>query len=593
MADGGHAGATGRGRPATLRARVIVDELVRAGLTELCIAPGSRSTPLVLAALEHSALRARVFIDERSAAFFASGWARATGRPAAVLTTSGTAVANLFPAVVEACQGEVPLLLLTADRPPRLRDADANQAIDQLRIFGSYVRYHADLVGSVDDAASVRHLRASVQRAFSAAAGWPAGPVHLNVPFDKPLEPAGDEPPPPPARAGGAPWLRLRRAPPRAPDDALDELGARVAAAERPLLVGGPTTRASEVGPALRALAASGGIPLVADPLSGGRYGHDPRIAAPVHYDLFLREAAVRAALQPDLVVRVGAAPTSATVAGWLESLVDIHQVVVDAGPRFKDHLAVAADYGAWDASDALLRLSERVTPRADGSWPARWVAVDEASRAALAALDVDPSDEGRLMADVVRALPDSTTLFVSSSMPVRDLDAFGGPHRDLVVYGNRGASGIDGIVSSALGVAAGSASVVVAVVGDLALLHDVNGLLATREPDARVVFVVVNNDGGGIFHFLPVREHEPAFTPYFATPHGIEPGRAAALYGVPHRRLDDRSELAGAIAAALGSGRSAVLEIRTDREANRQAHRRATEAVTAAAKAALDLANG
>ncbi len=584
------AGPPGR-RDATLRARLVIDELVAAGLTDLCIAPGSRSTPLVLAAVRHSELRARVFIDERSAAFFALGLGRATGRPAAIVTTSGTAVANLFPAVVEACQGEVPLLLVTADRPPRLRGADANQAIDQLRIFGDYVRFHADLVGPLDRSEEARHLRTTVGRAWASAAGWPAGPVHLNVPFDKPLEPGSDEPDPlggGRARGRGEPWVRVHAVAPRAPDDALDDLARRLAAARRPVVVAGPSARASEVGRAARALAGAGGFPLLADPLSGGRYGPDT-VAVPVHYDLTLRDAHVREALEPDFVLRVGLAPTSAALLGWLSSLGHVPQVVIDAGPRFKDHLAVAEEYCVWDAADAMLRLAERLSRDLE-AWPALWRAVDGAAATALAMLPADPSDEGRLMAEIVRAIPGGTPLFVSSSMPVRDLDAFGGAHEGpLTVFGNRGASGIDGIVSTALGVAAGAGQATVAVLGDLALLHDVNGLLAAREPDVQVVFVVVNNDGGGIFHFLPVRDHEPAFTPYFATPHGIDLSNAAALYGVEHRRVDSVDELAAAVREALYGATSVVLEVRTDRDENRRAHERAADEVARASREALD----
>jgi 2-succinyl-5-enolpyruvyl-6-hydroxy-3-cyclohexene-1-carboxylate synthase len=588
-------------RHATVLARILIDELARAGVDQICLAPGSRSTPLVLAAASRPGFRLRVFLDERSAAFFALGWGRATGRPAAVVTTSGTAVANLLPAVVEASQGEVPLVLLTADRPPRLRDADANQAIVQPGIFGDYVRFHTDLAGPLEQAAEYRHLGAVAGRAVAAAVGWPAGPVHLNLPFDKPLEPgeapsAGSLTPGPGSgdvgRPHGAPWVRVTPRRPRASDDEIEALAARISGAERPVLVAGPHASAGELGPAVRSLAAALEAPLLADPLSGGRYGADA-VAAPVHYDLFLGDGPVARALAPDLIVRVGQAPTSAALLAWMEAWSGTEQVVVDGGLRWKDHLATASTYLQADAADALGRVRARLGATKAGrtGWTDRWERADRAARDALGALAPDHAHEGRILAAVVGALPGGTPLFVSSSMPVRDLDAYGGAAPGpLPVFANRGASGIDGIVSSALGVAAGAARPVVAVVGDLALLHDVNGLLATREDDARVVFVVVNNDGGGIFHFLPVSEHEPAFTPYFATPHGIEPARAAALYGVGHRLVDGAAALAEALPGALASGRSAILEVRTDRARNRDAHAAAAEAVRRAARAALDL---
>jgi 2-succinyl-5-enolpyruvyl-6-hydroxy-3-cyclohexene-1-carboxylate synthase len=591
----------------TVVARAVVDELARVGVDQLCLAPGSRSTPLVLAAVRQGGFRMRVFLDERSAAFFALGLGRATGRPAAVVTTSGTAVANLLPAVVEAGQGEAPLLLLTADRPPRLRGADANQAIDQPGIFGAYVRFHADVVTEATEPAHLRHLRGVVCRAVAATKGWPPGPVHLNLPFDKPLEPGreadGEAGPGGPSdahgdrlamegRPEGAPWVRVPRQRSPISDDEFAIIHGLIESAARPVFVAGPHPEASRLGPALRRLAASLNAPLLADPLSGARYGRESGVISPAHYDLFLRDDRVRALLRPDLVLRLGAAPTSTALLFWLERYAAVEQVVVDAGHRWKDHLAVASTYLRADPVQVLERLgTKHPGPPSPGAarWTGLWSRLDEAAAGALAAAPAEPLHEGQVLAALLGALPARTPLFVSNSMPVRDLDAFGGRRADpLRVFGNRGASGIDGIVSTALGVSAGARRTVVAVVGDLALLHDVNGLLATREPDARVVFVVLNNDGGGIFHFLPVREHEPAFTRYFATPHGVDPARAGALYGVAHELLDGPEALAGALKRALVSGASRILEIRTDRDANREGHDAAAAAVLNAVYAAI-----
>ncbi|UCC25070.1 MAG: 2-succinyl-5-enolpyruvyl-6-hydroxy-3-cyclohexene-1-carboxylic-acid synthase, partial [Gemmatimonadales bacterium] len=531
-------------------ARALVEELVRCGVREVCLAPGSRSTPLVLAVAQAPELTVRVFLDERSAAFFALGIGKSTGAPAAVVTTSGTAVANLLPAVVEAHQAEAPLLLLTADRPHHLRDADANQAIRQPGIFGDYPRAAWDLPQPAVDDQALRHLRAVAARAVAASRGDPAGPVHLNLPFRKPLEPTpveGDVPEDferhhPVAMRGreGVPMVQVgwRRARASEEDGEVLELG--LAASERPLLVVGPVPRPQAIGKAAIRFAAARGIPLLVDPLSGSRTLPDRGASRISAYDLFLRSDRVAGALRPDLVIRVGAAPTSAALNRWLESLLDVPQIVVDAGARWKDHLHAASHYLQVDPEEFLRERSlghERTVP---ARWRALWEAVDGAARdGAIHA--PGPRHEGHVAAAVFRGTPEECALFVSSSMPIRDVDGFGGVREDgLPVFGNRGASGIDGIVSTAAGVAAGTGRRTVALLGDLAFLHDANGLLALREPGVQLTLVVVNNDGGGIFHMLPVRSYDPPFERLFATPHGLDLGHLARLHEIPHHRVED-----------------------------------------------------
>ena len=579
-------------------ARVLVEELARCGVREVCVAPGSRSTPLVLAVAAREDLRVRVFLDERSAAFFALGVGKATGIPAAVITTSGSAVANLLPAAVEAHQAEVPLLLVTADRPHHLRDADANQAIRQPGIFRDFARGVWDLPQPRVDDASLRHLRAVAARGVAAAVGDPAGPVHLNVPFRKPLEPVpveGDVPAdfeerfPVAARGRGLKpmvWVGARR--PRAGGAEVALLAELLEAAERPLLVAGPHPRPSELGAAAIRLAAAGGIPLLGDPLSGVRTPADHGAVRVTAYDLFLRSAAVRDALAPDLVIRVGAACTSAPLLGWLESLQDVTQVVVDAGERWKDHLNAASRYVQADAPETLAALAALGPRPAAASWRDLWEAVD---RAALTGALAAPGakHEGHVAAAVMRHTPAEAALFVSSSMPIRDVDGFGGSRDDdLPIHGNRGASGIDGIVSTAAGVSAGTGRRTVALLGDLAFLHDANGLLSLREEGVEVTLVVVNNDGGGIFHMLPVREFDPPFTRLFATPHGLDLAHLARLHGLPHLRVDGADAAEAALETALRESGSRVVEIATGRDANRIGHEAAVAAAITAARDAL-----
>lgn len=616
-------------RTTTRWARTLVDELVRCGVTDACIAPGSRSTPLVLAAAAHPELRIRVFLDERCAGFFALGLGKGSGRPAAVITTSGTAVANLLPAAVEAHQSDTPLLLLTADRPHRLRGSDANQTIDQVGLFGSFVRAFRDVAPASDDPRDLRHLRTVAARAVAEAVGGPGGPVHLNIPFDKPLEP--EEPPEPlePDRAGpGAPdgavaTLRISRRRILPSEEDLAALVARLERALRPVLVAGPLSDPEAAGAAAVRLAARWRLPLLADPLSGARWRDHHEALVLGAYDLFLAEPDVRRALRPDLVLRVGQAPTSRHLGMWLEEHRDVEQVVVDAGSRWKDHGGSAALYVRAEPAATLEALATGArealatggrdalstgapgddaaadsastpdpAPTPDPAWRDLWRRVEAAThRAVREAGDFGPGHEGAILREVVERTPAGAGLFVSSSMPVRDLDAFGTPGprpRPVIARGNRGASGIDGIVSTALGVSAATGQRVVAVVGDVAFYHDMNGLLACREDDPDVLFVVIHNDGGGIFHLLPVREHEPAFTPYFATPHGLDFVHAARMYGLPYERIDDPADAGSALVRALETPGSRILEVRTDRRENEERHRAVVDAVGAAVRRML-----
>ncbi len=595
-----------------LWARVLLDELARSGVEVLTVSPGSRSSPLVLAASADDRFRILVQIDERSAGFFALGCGKATGRPAGVITTSGTAVANLFPAVVEAAQSEVPLLLLTADRPPRLRGADANQAIDQTHLFGRYVRAFHELSPEQVNGATLRHLRSVACRAVADAMGDPGGPVHLNLPFDKPLEPVavpGDlpvdlaerAPEAMEGRGDGAPFTRIFPRRIGADPELLAALRRELAGARRPLLVAGPVPRPWEVGPVLAKFAADTGVPLLADPLSGARF----TAPAPVGgYDLFLRDPVVRGTLEADLVIRVGGTPTSTALHGYLEGLNEARHLVVDGGGRWKDHLTLAHRYLPADPALLFAALQEDgspdtpLTPVMESRWPRLWERAEGAARRVVRELDGGEPFEGWVAREVVSRTPPEGILFVSSSMPVRDVDTFAHPGGaggvGPLVLGNRGASGIDGIVSAAAGVSLAGGKRVTALVGDLALLHDQNGLASLRDPGVKVTLVVVNNDGGGIFHLLPIRGYEPDFTRFFATPHGRAPERIAAVQDLPFRRLEAHGtplsppDLAGALDEASGGEGSVVVEVVTHREENRNRRSEAVERAVAAARAAL-----
>lgn len=589
-----------------LWARVLLDELARAGVRDLVLAPGSRSTPLVLAAAADGRFRMRVQIDERSAAFLALGMGKATGVPAAVITTSGTAVANLLPAVVEAHQAETPLLLLTADRPPRLRGADANQTIEQVGIFGSYLRLFAELSPADLSEETLRHLRSVAVRAVAAARGEPGGAVHLNFPFDTPLEPTAVEESLPMdlavgrttgsgGRPGGAPWTVIfpRRITPDR--EAIRILREALGSARRPILIAGILPRPWESGPSLARSAEMLGIPLFADALSGSRFakgiandmGESNEAEGGVlvgGYDILLRNPELREKLRPDLILRVGSAPVSALMTEWVSEMEDVSHILIDGGGRWKDHMGAATVLIPSDPALLLeaVATGEEVTPNLDPEWVPAWRRVGKAVEVSLREMAARPLFEGGVLKELGDRIPAGGILFLSNSMPVRDFDTFvPRGEKAFVVLGNRGASGIDGIVSTAVGVSIASEKKVAAVVGDLAFLHDANGLASLRDPEANLLLVVVNNDGGGIFHFLPLREEE-AFTPLFATPHGRDLGHFAVLHDLAYIKVDLRGKwgtdegrgierLREGLEGGLLSRGNVLLEILTDRGENRE----------------------
>ncbi len=566
----------------TAWARVFVDELTRSGFGHAVIAPGSRSTPLVLALARHPEVQTHISHDERSAAFFALGLAKRQRRPAAIVTTSGTAVANLHPAIIEARQAEVPLLAFTADRPHELRDTDANQTVDQVGLFGDTVRAFHDLSQPKLEAHALRRLRARADEAVHEATGPPAGPVHVNFPFAKPLEPT-EVPEDVPAdlaqrapigyegRANGEPFTRFPATQTTLEPAELDSLAEKLSSVRRGLIVAGPHPEPARVGPAILELGRATGFPVLADAVSGARFAPGAHELAIPAYDLFLRAKPLAKSLQPDLVLRVGRAPTSKHLGAFLETHAETSQVVIDEGDTHKDHRATATSYVHADPASVLEALAEHTTPSHEKAWRARWHELGQRSREAAQAEHEKAPFEATVLCEAARAVPEGGGLFVSNSMPIRDLDTFAVP-RDARVFAhaNRGASGIDGVSSTAIGLARTHEHPTLAVLGDLAFLHDRNGLQILEDTDD-IVFLVVNNDGGGIFHMLPIRDHEH-FDPYFTTPHGLDLSPVAQTHGLEHRKLEP-ADVRAALDKALADPRGQLLEVRTDRQKNRERH--------------------
>jgi 2-succinyl-5-enolpyruvyl-6-hydroxy-3-cyclohexene-1-carboxylate synthase len=582
--------------PSQALAVVLVDELARCGVTDAVLAPGSRSTALAMALHDEPRIRLHVEIDERSAAFLALGLARATGRPAPVVVTSGSAVANLHPAVVEADQGQVPLLLLTADRPPELRQTGANQAIDQVAIFGRSPRWQVDLGVAEDRWGASALWRSSTGRAVAAAVGdglAPPGPVHVNVPFREPTVPLGDDgrataPPYTSAlegRPGQAPWVRTIVAPRRMEDEELRGLVGRLLATERGLVVVGATTPGSgvaEAAGAIHDLARATGWPVIAEPSSGVRT--DPTTVL-THAPLLLSHPELARWGTPDLVLRIGRTGLSREVAGVLTA--QVPQLLLGAEGAWDDPDRTIGERLVADVPATCAALAVALGLPTTSAWWDRWRALDAAAAAAVAAvLDGDDApSEPRTARDLVAGLPSGTTLVVASSMPIRDVDRFAIPRGGIRVLANRGASGIDGFVSTTLGIALASPPApVVALTGDLSLLHDANGFLLA--PDAERVdatFVVVDNDGGGIFSFLPQAAFGGSFERLFGTPHGRDLADLARFHGLGYTEVTAASRLSSAVRAAIGAGGVQLVHVRTERAANLELHRRLTAAVHAA----------
>jgi 2-succinyl-5-enolpyruvyl-6-hydroxy-3-cyclohexene-1-carboxylate synthase len=573
----------------TALASAMVEELARCGVRRATLSPGSRSTPLALALWRNPAIDVTVLVDERCAGFFALGAAQAEGRPAAVLCTSGSAAANLHPAVVEADEAAVPLLVLTADRPPELRGIGAGQTIDQIGLYGTAVRWFCE-VGTHDaDDSGLLHFRSVACRAYAAAAGAPRpGPVHLNVAWREPLAPTHAErdvsatSPLALDGRGDRPLTAVASGPPPPDEALLDELAERLASAPCGLIVAGRQPDPALARPVAE-LARAAGYPMLAEPTSQLRLGAHDRELVIWPYDAIAH--ARPQVLEPELVLRFGDMPTSKALRRWIASLDELRQVVVD--PRFgwnepslRAETMVRADPTAFAAGIAR-RLDG--PDEAARDWAARWRGaartVADAIESGLVELD-EPTEPG-VHAELGRLYADGDLVYTASSMPIRDQESFlsAGP-ADVRFLCNRGANGIDGLISSALGAARASGRPTWVLVGDLGLFHDMNALSALRGIETPVRIVVLDNGGGGIFEFLPQADsiEREEFDALLGTPLALETERIAALHGIEHRRIEALDEL-----AALAAADRVLAEVRVDRRANVEVHRRLHERAAAA----------
>lgn len=572
--------------PNTIYANTFIDALIAAGLRHVCLAPGSRHTPLVLALARHrEEIGLYSHLDERSAAFFALGLAIGADEPAAVVCTSGSAAANFFPAIVEAHQSRAPLIVLTADRPHELRASGANQTIDQIKLFGDYAEwfYDAPLPEADPPAVALRNLRTLAARAFAIATKR-QGVVHINFPFRKPFEPSADDAqeidrsPPAlfsaPKASGSAELAALLK------DDLLKRRGI--------IYCGHGTCRSNAerhaTAPWLSRLSLSTGFPVIAE------YTANLRPYASFNPYLSFMAAPAVDLSQVEVVIRFGAPPLGKPMQEFLADTELAYHIYCSRAGEWADDTHSVTHHLTIDPASVSQFDWDGFPPERFQDWRSQLLKIEGAARKVIAD-EIDKGDyfDGAVLHDVVDLMPPDSTLFAGNSLPARHLDQFGdmarGPN---FAYANRGASGIDGNVSTALGIgAARSRSPLVAVLGDITLYHDMNGLLAIRRCDVPLTIVLLNNGGGGIFQRLPIRAFEPAFSDYFVTAPGLDFARVAALYGLKYARADDSASFRRAFSESVGKRHSTLIEVRTDAVADLQRRNEIMTAVQQNLKAA------
>jgi 2-succinyl-5-enolpyruvyl-6-hydroxy-3-cyclohexene-1-carboxylate synthase len=561
----------------TALASAFVEELARGGVRHAVVSPGSRSTPLAVALWRRAEIEVSVIVDERSAAFFALGAAQATRAPVALLCTSGTAAANYHPAVCEADESAVPLVVLTADRPPELRGIGAGQTIDQIKLYGESVRWFCEVGTHEADDDGLLHYRSIACRALAAARGETRpGPVHLNLPWREPLAPLPVEgavtATDPLALEGrdGRPLTAVTSIDLEPSAFLLDEMAGHIGDAIAGVIIAG-----RQLDPELREplahLARASGFPILAEPTSQLRCGPHDRSYIVATYDLLLRDEHFARSVVPDLVLRFGEMPTSKPLRSWL-SASGADQIAIDPYGGWNEPTNRAAAILRADPTELAAGWATRLE-KEERPAPQRWLDAESTAREALdSALAGNAISEPALHHVLGRAHRDGDLVYTASSMPIRDQEAFLPPgEADVTFLCNRGANGIDGLISSGIGAAHASGRPTTIITGDLGLLHDIGGLAALRDVSTPVRIVVIDNNGGGIFGFLPQAEAlgDEEFEGLLGTPKGLDVAKAAQLFDHFHQRLESLADLPDALAAVTG-----LIEVRTDRRTNVEAHR-------------------
>lgn len=519
--------------PNITHAKILVDELGRSGLTHVCFTPGSRNTPMVLAFAKHPNITVHSHLDERSASFFALGLALATDAPVALICTSGTGGANYFPAIIEAHQSRVPLIVLTADRPHELRHSGANQTIDQIKLFGDYALWFVDapLPEINPPQVALNNLRTLANRAYATANGMRKGVVHINLPFRKPLQPSPDDiasldydtP------ITSPPHTQFQRGKLHPSAEMLTTLREVLDSSPRGIIICGSGCPTGDFPALIRQFADGYQFPIIADVLSGVRANSDLIFTG---YESYLT------ALSPDLdiIIRFGNVPTSKAVNSLLMNNPCQNRVLVSADGVWADDSHLTTHFIHTDPTLLLRELLADTVQREPTELVKQFQRAENITWETLTqAIDDDIYFDGGLVHQLMNSLPDESLLFVGNSLPIRHVDQFTQvSDKQVRIFANRGASGIDGNLSTALGIGASNPDMpLIALMGDVTFYHDMNGLLAVQRCSVPITLIVFNNDGGGIFHRLPINQFDPEFTDYFITPHGLNFTHTAELYGL------------------------------------------------------------
>lgn len=558
-----------------------VAELVAAGIRDVVVSPGSRSTPMAMLMAEHPDLRLHIHVDERSAAFFALGIAKASKKPVAILCTSGTAAANYYPAVVEAFHSRVPLLVLTADRPHELRDVGAPQAIDQIHLYGKHVKWFVEMSppeGTVD---MLRYARMVCARAAATALSAPAGPVHLNFPFREPLVPKLDMDNLFVHTERGEGYVRTAGKRYSVPEGELEALRQEVVTREKGVIICGAID--DEVfAEAVTRLAAKLQYPILADPLSQLRSGEHTGAHIIDTYDTFLRNEEARKALKPDIIIRFGAMPVSKYLTFFIKENYEAKQWVIDGGGGWRDPSLLATTMIYANEPDFCLRLADVISVQPSPEYITKWKSLNELTRSHIEKIEKVPDlSEGRLFYELSKLLPSQATLFVGNSMPIRDLDTFFHYNqKSIKIMANRGVNGIDGTVSTALG-AATVCQPMYLVLGDLTFFHDLNGLIQAKLYDLNIKVIVINNNGGGIFSFLPQASEPKNFERLFGTPLDLKFEHAVHMFNGRYTHVTDWDHFISSFRQDLENDGLSVMEISTNRDDNLSEHRNLWDSVS------------
>ena len=558
----------------SLWSTLIVEELIRQKCNYFCISPGSRSTPITVAVAQNPNAHANIFYDERGSAFHALGYARGTGQPAVLICTSGTAVANYLPAIIEAYQDSVPLIILTADRPPELRDTGANQTIDQVKIFGNYLNWYFELP-TPDENISSQFVLTTIDQAYYKAMHSPKGPVHINCMFrepffskDKPVEILTNKIKK--WQQSGFPFTTYSAPESRNIFHADSETVKKINRTKRGIIIAGKLDNVSDAEAVLE-FANNLGWPVFADITSGLRIGNTSEVIIE-HFDLLFLSESCKDSLQPEMIIQFRKRFVSKRLLKYLDDLNSENYFLIDDSPHRYDPMHIVSERIVSNISQFCESLKTHINGNIDSKWNKNIQSNNKKISDFLKnEFEMEnPISEISVARIAANQIPENSGLFLASSMPIRDMDMFAQKNKNLFkIAANRGASGIDGTIASAAGFANGNKSVVTLMIGDLAFIHDLNSLHQLALINYPVIMIILNNRGGGIFSFLPIAEQTEVFEKYFGTPHDLSLKDAASLFNIDYYHPLSNIEFAQNYKSAIEKQKSAIIEISVDRNEN------------------------